>query len=266
LGDDWIAGERAIRSVCDRQRGVGSDGIIVVESRDDGVFRLRGYNPDGSEFERSGNGLRVFAAAMWDDGSVGDERFEAELGGDRVWLQVQGALEHGGRTVAAWMGRASLSSAAVGLDETYLDSGGRLRLGETESVRCQVVSVGNPHCVVFDEELTEASLRRWGPRITAHDGFSAGVNVQLVAPVGPNSIRILIWERGVGHTTASGTSACASAAASVASGLVAPGQVTVVMEGGEFQVAVSENFDLVLRGPIQGVCRGAMIGAFVATL
>jgi diaminopimelate epimerase len=265
-GADWVATPEAVRLVCDRHEGVGSDGIVVIESRAGGVFGLRGFNPDGSEFEKSGNGLRVFAAAVADRGEAGADRFYAEIGGDRVWLRVEGPAATGGHDVAAGMGRASLEPVDAGCDPALLESGRRLRLQDGGAVECRVVSVGNPHCVVLGEPLTEEALRRIGPAVAGHRAFRNGTNVQLVESMGPGRIRILIWERGVGRTTASGTSACASAVASVAEGLVEPGPVEVVMEGGVFEVEVGADYDLVLRGPIVGVCRGELNPEFMGLL
>ena len=130
------------------------------------------------------------------------------------------------------------------------------------------VSVGNPHCVIFrdrGEEWTRQELLDLGPELENHRLFPRRINVQLAVPVGPNSIFILIWERGAGETQASGSSSCAAASAAVRLGLVkAP--VTVKSPGGTLHIDVDENFDLTMKGPVQEVARGILSPSFLRTL
>jgi len=223
------------------------------------------FNPDGSEFERSGNGLRVYAAYLASGGRVGDEPFQVEVGGDVVTMQVHHRTREGEYDVSADMGRASLDPEVVGLDARELDAAGRLHLA-TGAVEITPVSTGNPHCVVFRDDLSDRALESLGPALATHPAFSSGTNVQLAWPVGDGQVRIRIWERGVGPTSASGTSACAVAAAAVSRGLVQSGPVQVLMEGGALEVRVTDQLDIVLRGPVREVYRGVLSPGFVAWL
>jgi len=264
FGDEWAASPEAVRAVCDRWRGVGADGIVLHSSPDERPWRLRMFNPDGSEFERSGNGLRVFAACAASRGWVGGGGFAVEVGGDRVHMRVEQRLGGGVYDVSVEMGRASPDLADAGLAPGWADR--PLAHPAAGTLDVTLVSVGNPHCVVFTDDLSDASLSLLGPFLTAHDAFPAGVNVQLVRPVSRGSIEIAIWERGVGRTLASGTSSCAAAVAAAARGVVDYGDVEVRMEGGTLQVSVSPELEVVLRGPVQEVASGRLSEGFLDAL
>jgi len=264
FGDGWAASPEAVRAVCDRWRGVGADGIVLHSSPDERPWRLRMFNPDGSEFERSGNGLRVFAACAASRGWIGHEGFAVEVGGDRVHMRVEQRLGGGVYDVSVEMGRASLDPADAGLTSEW--QGRPLAHPTDGTLDCTLVSIGNPHCAVFTDDLSEPALARLGPFLTAHEAFPAGVNVQLVRPASRGSIEIGICERGVGRTLASGTSSCAAAVAAAARGVVDYGDVEVRMEGGTLQVSVSQELEVVLRGPVQEVASGRLSDGFLDAL
>ena len=264
FGGDWVASPAAVRAVCDRWRGVGADGIVLHSPPGESPWRLRMFNPDGSEFERSGNGLRVFAAHAASRGWVGDGAFVVEVGGDRVRMRVEECLAGGGYDVSVEMGRASLDPADVGLAPAWRDR--PLAHPADGELDATLVSVGNPHCVVFTDDLSDAALSRLGPFLTAHEAFPAGVNVQLARPVPPGCLEIAIWERGVGRTQASGTSSCAAAVAAAGRGAVDYGEVEVRMEGGTLRVGVSRDLEVVLRGPVREVATGRLTQGFAEAL
>lgn len=246
-GQGWVLSPDAVRRICHRTLGVGADGIVWV-ARGGPPFRLRMFNPDGSEFERSGNGLRVTASWLHTEGRVAGDPFTVEVGGDRVEMQVLSARE-GRFDIVVEMGRCTAAPPE------QLE----VRDGSVTLVR---VSVGNPHAVVWGDpapwEMPPGlvTLRRIGPELTGHPGFPGGTNVQLAWTEGERAIRALVWERGVGHTSSSGTSACAVVAAGVRTGRVAPGEIEVRMEGGTLQVQVSPELDVRLRGPVESVISG----------
>ncbi|MGD8321900.1 MAG: diaminopimelate epimerase [Gemmatimonadota bacterium] len=267
-GDAWRLEADAVQRVCDRWRGVGGDGIVLLLAGDAGeVFRLRMFNPDGSEFERSGNGLRILASYLARRGRarLGTHPFTVQVGGDHVVLTVH-ARAGASYDVSVDMGRARTGPSSVALDPASLDPGGRLSGPDGIALDVTPVSVGNPHLVVFVPEPTDAELRRVGPFLTAHPALAHGANVQLASVTGPGACRALIWERGVGHTSASGTSSCAVAVAAVSRGLLPPGRVEVVMEGGKLDVTVTSELQVTLRGPVEEVCEGRLIDAFVEGL
>lgn len=265
-GSGWTLSPSAVRIVCDRYRGPGGDGIVVLLRTSLGaVPRLRMFNPDGSEFERSGNGLRILAAFLARRGRVDDTPFVVEVGGDRVTLTVH-AIRGPLYDVSVGMGRARVGPEAVGLDPSALDPAGRMHGPDGEALDVVPVSVGNPHLVVLADDPDDDALRRVGPFLSTHPALSGGANVQLARVTGSTSCRALIWERGVGRTSASGTSSCAVAVAAVSRGLLPPGDVTVHMDGGDLQVSVSSTLDVVLRGPVEEVCEGTLTDAFLEIL
>lgn len=268
-GPKWTATPTAVQHVCDPHRGVGSDGIVaLLADRNGGVFRLRMFNPDGGEFERSGNGLRVLASHLARSGLVGSGEangFTVEVGGERVKMVVHGS-KNGLYDISVEMGRARVGPQAVELDVTALDVHGCLRGPKGEALHVIPVSVGNPHMVVLVDEPTPGLLADVGPFLVAHRALAHGANVQLarVATDGAAAADALIWERGVGPTSASGTSACAVAVALVSQKRLRAGDVTVRMPGGHMTVTVGERLDVVLRGPVEEVCTGALTAGFTA--
>lgn len=264
-GDAWCAMPEAVAEVCDRYRGVGSDGVVALgPRRADGVFPLRMFNPDGSEFERSGNGLRILASHLARS-RQGSSPYVVEVGGELVTLSVRESVgaEY---DVSCQMGRARVGPEAVELDRGALDAEGRLTGPAGEPLHIVPVNTGNPHIVVLTAEVTEARLSVLGPFLVSHPALAHGANVQLAKASGPHACDALIWERGVGPTSASGTSSCAVAVAMVSAGKGATGEITVRMPGGELSVTVSADLDVVLRGPVQECCTGELAPGFLAEL
>ncbi len=259
-GDGWLVTPETVQVVCDRTRGVGGDGIVALLAEGP-PFRLRMYNPDGSEFERSGNGLRVLGSYLFGEGRVRlAEPFPVEVGGEGVEMEILGVDPGGGLNIAVEMGVVRFGPEAVGADPTCFVRGSVLPGPASEELDLHLVSVGNPHCVVLQRSLGEEALLRLGPFLTSNPAFPRGINVQLAQPTGDRAVRILIWERGVGRTASSGTSACAVASACVRAGVLLPGRIQVGMEGGEFTVTVSPGFHVRLEGPIQPVAVGRLTG------
>ncbi len=261
-GSDWAATPKNVARVCDPHRGIGSDGIVVLlADRSGDIFRLRMFNPDGGEFERSGNGLRVLGSFLARRGEHAP--YTVHVGGDEVILSVHGDLSPT-HDISAEMGRARTGPEAVGLDPTCFGNDGLLQGPRGESLEVVPVSIGNPHLVVLTSDVTEERLAEVGPFLSSHPALAHGANAQLAECVGERRCRALIWERGVGRTSASGTSACAVAVAMVVSGRMQPGGIVVEMPGGELSIRVSEELDVVLRGPVEAVCEGVLAVSLVA--
>ncbi len=270
-----LTGELA-RRICDRHRGPGGDGIVVVErARGGGAPQLRMFNPDGGEFERSGNGLRIAGVWLRRRGRVGDGWFAVTVGGDRVRMRVAGPDEAGVWDASVEMGRVAFPQGPPFVAPSRALARGTVALtlpspDGTEAVLEAVpVAVGNPHAVVFGDGWTRAEVERYGPLIATADAFPQGVNVQFAEPPGSSAaapdrreIAIRIWERGVGPTLSSGTSACAAVAAAVRSGRMAAGPATVRMEGGDMEVDLRPDWSVRLRGPVAEACRGELAATF----
>jgi diaminopimelate epimerase len=272
LGNDYLVIREAdlpfpltparIRAVCDRHTGVGSDGILleVRSTREDADVGLRILNPDGSEAEKSGNGLRIFGHYLARRGRLEDRIVVDTLGG----LAPIELLEDGRLRVG--MGRATFAASEIPVaGEERLVLAEEVDVGG-ERLRITAVSVGNPHCVVFGSGWTEADLLRLGPLLERHPLFPHRTNVQLAERRAEDRIFIRVWERGAGHTLASGSSASAAAAAGVRLGLVRS-PVVVEMEGGELAVEVDPaTFSVVQSGPAEEVCEGWLSVEFMRRL
>jgi len=276
LGNDYLVMEErhltaplsadAIVKICDRNWGVGSDGILLLVSSSRADFGLRIFNPDGSEAEKSGNGLRIFAKYLWDHGHAKKERFTVDTKGGLVECHCR---VEGGRMgfVTVEMGRATFRAPEIPMNGPDRDVVGvPLQLGDGTTVSVTAVSVGNPHCVTFVDRLDEAECRRLGPLIENHPAFPNRTNVQFARAVARDLLDILIWERGAGYTLASGTSSCGAASAAVRNGLCAHGRVKVRMPGGELTIEVRPDWSLRLEGPVEEVYRGTLSAEFAATL
>jgi diaminopimelate epimerase len=278
LGNDYLAMDAAglerplsppaVRLLCDRHRGIGSDGILLLVPAAEADFGIRIFNPDGSEAEKSGNGLRIFAAFLHETGRLGGKPgFTVQTPVGVVRLRLHGADPLGVLDVEVEMGRARFGSAAVGLRGPSRDADGEiLTLESGDRVAFTAVSMGNPHCVVFGDEMDLADLRRRAPLIATHPDFERGTNVQFARVAGPSELEAWVWERGAGETEASGSSACAVAAAAVRRGLVSRGSVLVRMPGGDLNVQVDADWDIRLRGPVEGVYRGTLTPAMAKRL
>ena len=257
LGNDYIVIDparvpftvtpEAVRLICDRHRGVGSDGILLVQPSAGADFGVRIYNPDGSAAEKSGNGIRIFAKYLREHGYTTKDRFTVDTAGGRVSVQL-GLRDGRVAEVTADMGTVTFDA----LESIEVDGA---RLAVTS------LSIGNPHCAVLVDDLAKIDPRALGPKIESHRAFPAKTNVQFAEVLSRSRIAIEIWERGAGYTLASGTSSCAVAAAAFRKGLV-DREVRVTMPGGELEVIVGESYAMRLRGPVEEV----MVGDFSADL
>lgn len=256
----------AVVRLCDRHRGVGGDGVLLLVPSARADFGLRIFNPDGSEAEKSGNGLRIFAKYLWDHGHARRPAFTVDTRGGVVACECRvrdGAVDF----VTVEMGRATFQAREVPMTGPAGEAVAvPLRLADGTALTVTAVSVGNPHCVVFVDRLDEAEARRLGPLVETHPAFPNRTNVQFARARGRDALDILIWERGAGFTMASGSSSCAAAAAAVRGERCDPGRVTVHMPGGELVVHVRPDWSLRLEGPVEEVYRGTLSPAFAASL
>ena len=272
LGNDYLVMEErhlarpltagAIALICDRNWGLGSDGILALTPSKKADFGLRIYNPDGSEAEKSGNGLRIFAKYLWDRGHARRAVFTVDTPGGLVECQLH---VEDGRVgfVTVEMGRATFRGPEIPMRCPGDAVAVPLDLGEGTRLTVTAVSVGNPHCIVFADRLDEAMCRTLGPRIENHPDFPNRTNVQFARVTGRDALEIMIWERGAGWTLASGSSSCGAASAAVRNGLCDHGRIAVRMPGGELAVHVRPDWSLRLEGPVEEVCTGTLAPEFV---
>jgi diaminopimelate epimerase len=264
LGNDYIVirpreltrvlTREVIRLMCQRNFGVGSDGILLgpLESHSCD-FGLRIFNPDGSEAEKSGNGLRIFARSLWDENRVQNQSFTVETPGGPALCTV--ITED--RSVKVEMGRVCFDSTAIpvtGPPREVLRE--RLEIDGRDLTFC-AATVGNPHCVVLADDPTPEETCRLGPLIEVDARFPNRTNVQFMMVMDRHNIRIEIWERGAGYTLASGTSSTAAAAVAFRLGLC-ESNVTVHMHDGSLKIGFKDGFYATMTGPVTKICDGVM--------
>ena len=254
----------AVQAICHRNLGVGADGILTIERSRRSAFGMHIFNPDGSEAEKSGNGVRIFAKFLWDHGYTRRRTIDVETRGGvvPVTLTLRGRQV---QNITAGMGRATFLSREIpvtGPDREVVDE--ELMMG-SERFRVTAVSVGNPHCVIFVDDLESLDLRRLGPSLEHHPMFPHRTNVQFVRVDSTSRVAIRIWERGAGETMASGSSSSAVAAACVRHGFTGR-DVAVHSPGGILRVHVGGDFDLRLTGPAEETCRGTFSPDLLARL
>jgi diaminopimelate epimerase len=242
-GADWPA---MARQACERHTGIGADGLILYVPSAGGA-RMRLFNADGSAAEVSGNGVRALGALL---------TWQAERRGDRPSAQLTIETDAGPKRLTLLDAQAPRFTfrAAMGqpeqIERRTLDVDG-------QDVQAVVLRVGNPQCVILENQLDEARYRRLGPKLEHHPAFPHGTNVEFAVVETPGRARILIWERGVGPTLASGTGACASAVAAMAHG-GADRCVDVVSPGGTQRVEWTDD-GLFLTGWAEVVWEGQWI-------
>ena len=237
--------------LCDRHRGLGSDGLL---SYDPAEMAVRIFNPDSSEAQKSGNGLRIAAAhAVLEHGAADD--FELHTVGRANPVHV---LERNGAEVTTQLDIGQASFRAADLPARFEGEPDRVHIDTPAGrIEAMLVSVGNPHCVVFGEPATTARCLELGPLLENNPVFPERTNVQLAEVIDRSHVRIEIWERGAGYTLASGTSASAVAAACMRAGLV-DDNVTVRMPGGSLAVRREKSGNLVQSGPARRVYRATI--------
>ena len=223
------------RKYSDRKSGIGSDGMIYINYSDSADFSMRIFNADGSEARMCGNGIRCVARYVREKGYTDRDELTVET------LSGVKRIRIDGESVTVEMGKSEVS------EDILLDLG----------LICTPVSVGNPHAVIFTDDVELVLLRDIGPKIECNKAFSGRVNAEFVEIVGDNELRMRVWERGSGETQACGTGACASCAAAVAKGYCRAGKpIRVHLDGGTLEITVNSDFSVVMRGGAEFVCEG----------
>jgi diaminopimelate epimerase len=243
-----------VRLICHRNYGPGSDGILWGPLKStSGGFSLKIFNPDGSEAEKSGNGLRIFARYLFDQGLVNHEPFFVQTLGGKVRCCVKSS----GELIEVEMGQVSFDAARIPVSGYTGDVLNQTLSLEGKDYQFCAATIGNPHCVVQLDDISEELARRLGPQIENDRRFPNRTNVQFLKVLGRNDIKIEIWERGAGYTLASGSSSSAAAAVAHRLGLC-DRDITVHMPGGELQIALTVDFHVTMTGPVTRVCEGTI--------
>lgn len=267
LGNEYIVLDQAsidfdltkerIIQFCNIHVGIGSDGILLKVPTGKADFGLRILNPDGSEAEKSGNGLRIFAKYLYDFGFTNQAQFTIDTLGGVVTAHILELVEGKAFMIRVDIGKANFKSAEIPVNFFKQECFDEPLLIDGNEYRIHCVSVGNPHCVVLRDHLDEVEIKRVGTLIENHPMFPNRINVQFVKVVSRDVVEALIWERGAGFTQASGSSSSAIAAVLVKKGL-ADRAITVKMPGGTLKLEVDESWNIRLTGEVREIASGVL--------
>lgn len=275
LGNDYIVldqntitfelTKKAIVRICDVHFGIGSDGILLKVPSEVADFGLRILNPDGSEAEKSGNGLRIFSKFLFDHGHTAEKVFTIETPGGVVTAKIVEERNGKAYTIKVDMGKAIFESARVPVNIEAAECIDKPLHLHDKSFKINCVSVGNPHCVILVDELDEAEVKSYGSDIENHPMFPNRINVQFAKVVSPTEVEAMIWERGAGWTLASGSSSCAVAATVIKRGLTER-KLTIKMPGGNLRIEIDEDWEIRMTGEVREIASGVLSNELVEDL
>jgi diaminopimelate epimerase len=261
LGNDYIVidpnkvklllDEKAIKLICDRNFGIGSDGILYGPIITGEKLELRIFNPDGSEAEKSGNGIRIFSRYLVDAEYIKTKNFHLKTLGGEVAVEL---LNPEATLIKVDMGSVTFQSELIpvaGPPRQMIDTD--LQVDDL-SLKVTCLSIGNPHCVIPVSEVNRELAGSLGAKIENHPLFPKRINVQFLQVRDRQNIQIEIWERGAGYTLASGSSSCAAASAAYKLGLV-DDKVKVHMPGGEIDIEIKGD-RVFMTGSVLAVAKG----------
>ena len=263
LGNDYLVydpngehitfSEKEIIRICNRNFGLGSDGILVGPSSSSNAhFKLQILNPDGSEAEKSGNGLRIFARYLRDIEKVSTDPFHGETLGGVVSCHVSADKS----SITVEMGKVSFRSDVIPVKTTgeareICDE--PIEVNE-QTLKYYAATIGNPHCVIPVDQVSKDMALELGPGRENHPNFPNRTNVQFLEILDRNRIKIEIWERGAGYTLASGSSSSAAGAVARKMG-ACDAHITVEMPGGEIDLLIDNQFNVQMTGPATHVAK-----------
>ena len=266
LGNDYIVmdlkkinfklDKKRIKEICHRNYGIGADGILLLVNSKKADFGLKIYNPDGTEAEKSGNGLRIFSKYLYDYKYTKKRNFLIETKGGIVHSEV--ILKNKKvKDVKVDMGVASFESKKIPVKTKNKYSINQKIKVKNQSFTYSSVTVGNPHCVIFLKNTYKDLALKFGRLIEENKLFPKRTNVQFAQIISKNKVKIEIWERGAGYTLASGSSSCGVVSVGYKLGLLSE-KVEVIMPGGKLYIEIDKDYKLTMKGPVEEICNGQL--------
>ena len=267
LGNDYIVidgkdtgyslTKSQIKKICHRNYGIGSDGVLMLCKSNIADHGLKIFNPDGSQAEKSGNGLRIFSAYLYEYKKIKRNK--------KITIETQGGLtasefvkEIGRKKyIKVEMGEAIFEQKKIPVKVKSSDQfciNKVIKLGNKKFI-FNCVSVGNPHCVIFSNKISPDITKNYGSKIEVHNYFPNRINVQFAKIINRATVQLEIWERGAGYTLASGSSSCAVVSVGFKLGLL-NNKVKVKMPGGILKISIDDKYQLEMEGPVEKICEG----------
>lgn len=249
--------EKAIQRICNVNFGIGSDGILLKVKSDKSDFGLKIFNPDGSEAEKSGNGLRIFCKFIYDYKFTDKDIFTVETKGGLVTAKIVEVVNNRAKLITVDMGKAVFEADKIPTNfKTKEVIGEKIQVLDKEfEINC--VSMGNPHCVVLKDELNIDEIKKYGKEIENHEMFPNRINVQFAKVISRSEVEVLIWERGAGFTLASGSSSCGVSSVLRKKNLI-DNKVKIKMLGGELTIEIDDEFNLRMTGEVREIAKGIL--------
>lgn len=244
-----------VRFLSDRHFGVGGDGVIFINPSSEADFEMEMYNADGSRAEMCGNGIRCVAKYVYDKGLTDKEEFTIVSAGMRK--QISLTVKEGKAAAARVnMGRPELAAEKIPVISKEKQVIDEEILVEGKPYHMTCVSMGNPHAVIFMEDVKHMRIEEIGPSFEKHSRFPKRINTEFVRVIDRQNVEMRVWERGTGETLACGTGCCAAATACVLNGLT-DRKVTVHVPGGSLLIEWNEKEDTIyMTGPAETVFEG----------
>jgi diaminopimelate epimerase len=243
--------------ICDRHFGVGADGLLIVWPSDKANIRMQIFNPDGSEPQMCGNGIRCFAKYIYETSAEKKDVISVET---RAGVLIPAVIKDKDKIAAIEvdMGEPRLKASQIPLLIAEQEKVIELAINlESKTYRATCVSMGNPHCVIFVKDFSEIDLYKDGPQIETLKIFPENTNVEFAHIVNRQAIEVKVWERGAGETLACGTGACAVVVAASLNGL-ADRKTTIHLPGGELEIEwQADDNHVIMRGPAEQVFAGS---------
>lgn len=257
--------EKAIQRICNVNFGIGSDGILLKVKSEKADFGVRIFNPDGSEAEKSGNGLRIFCKYVYDHAFTNSKEFSVQTKGGLVHAKIVETSNNKAKLITVDIGKAIFNSKEIPTNfDTEEVIGAKIKAFDKDyEINC--VSMGNPHCVVLREELNVDEIKKYGKFIETHSQFPNKINVQFAKVISRSEAEILIWERGAGFTLASGSSSCAVACVLKKRNLV-DNKVTIKMPGGQLLIEIDEAWNVRMTGFVRQIAEGYLSSELIEDL
>lgn len=230
------------KTVCDRHFGIGADGLILVMKSSKADFKMRIFNPDGSEAEMCGNGIRCFCRYVYETSEEKKDVISVET---LAGIMVPAVIIENGQFVGV----------EVDMGKPVIEAQNEKLIVEGQEFKINKISMGNPHCVIFVKSIDEIDISKIGPIIENLPQFPNRTNVEFVEVLKKNEIRLKVWERGAGETLACGTGACACVVAAASLSLTGR-KVKINLPGGVLEIEWEEDDHVVMRGPAEKVFEG----------
>jgi diaminopimelate epimerase len=256
---EWDFDEEAVQVLCDRRFGIGADGLILARPASDpeADFFMLYHNADGSLAEMCGNGVRVFARFLVETGQIGGDAVAVQTLGGIKRVEILRADEGDFCSARVDMGAPVLAAAQIPTTlagDPVVDA---VVATEKGDVRVTCISMGNPHAIIWVDDVDEAPVTTLGPLVEVASAFPRKTNVEFAQIVAEDRIRLRVWERGVGETLACGTGACATLVAAALTGRTGR-TATIELPGGDLEIEWTADDRVLMTGPAETVYEGAL--------